>query len=206
VTHTPEDAKCETVLDLLNVRFVVTGHEVRKEGYTEVYQSDGEGDNAKVYVFERATALPRAYLTGGAMTAGSAREALDALCTLDPRQNCVVEGKDGISGGVAFKEIQLERQSEERMRLEFAADAPGVVIVSQTWHPDWDATVNGVPTEVLKVNHAQVGVPVGAGEQEVVLWYRPWDLYVGLLVSGATVIVLGILCFFEWRRKALAVN
>ncbi len=205
VAHPPEAAKCETILDLLNVRFVVTGHEVRKEGYVEVHRSEIGEEKSKVYVFERATSLPRVYLTGGIQSASSGDDVLAALCTLDPKVNCVMEGEEVTSGGASYKEIEFVRESEEQIRMKFSSDAPGVVVVSQTWHPDWTATVDGVPTEIMRVNHAQIGVRVGEGDHEVVLWYRPWDLYAGLMISAITLMVLGVLSVVEFRRRKFAV-
>ncbi len=72
-------------------------------------------------------------------------------------------------------------------RLELAVDAPGrqLLVVSESYHSGWRATVAGAPQPVLRVNGDFLGCVVGPGKQNVLLEFRPDSLYRGLLASLA---------------------
>lgn len=58
-----------------------------------------------------------------------------------------------------------------------------VVILKQTFHPNWEATVNGKKAEIFPVFPFYIGVPLGqAGSYTVEAVYRPNRLKVALIV------------------------
>lgn len=78
-------------------------------------------------------------------------------------------------------------------RITFAvtSPAPTLAVVAQSFHPNWRATVNGVPTEVFRANAAFQALAVPAGQSRIELRYvdRAWRL--GALVSVATMVLCG---------------
>ena len=78
----------------------------------------------------------------------------------------------------------METSGRKSWRGKKATTAPGVLLLSQTWHPDWRATDNGVPVELRRVNHDFLGIPLGTGEHHLRVWYYPWDSYLGAAFSG----------------------
>ena len=62
----------------------------------------------------------------------------------------------------------------------------GMVVVSDNWYPGWDAEVDGKPAKIWKVNTVIRGVVVDQGKHTVVMRYRPFTVYFGLvcLLSG----------------------
>src|SRR5690606_33674736 len=94
--------------------------------------------------------------------------------------------------------------SPNKFNIQVESDDPGMLVVSQSWHPDWRATVNGRTAVVQRVNHALVGVPVPSGASYLEFSYFPWDFYLGAAVSLATIV--GMACvaavrFFRNRRR-----
>jgi uncharacterized membrane protein YfhO len=79
------------------------------------------------------------------------------------------------------------------MRLRTQAQSDQLMVVSQRFDPDFKATVDGKPAPVVRCNFLCVGVPVPAGEHEVVIRYRPSltgfyiQLVGALVVLGAAV-------------------
>jgi uncharacterized membrane protein YfhO len=69
-------------------------------------------------------------------------------------------------------------------------DAPGYLVLADTWYPGWRATVDGAPTEVLRANHAFRAVRLEAGEHVVDMVYRPTSVLVGGAVSLAALALL----------------
>ncbi len=58
------------------------------------------------------------------------------------------------------------------------------LVVAETWHPGWQAQMDGRPAEILRAYGDFMTVPVGAGEHEVILHWAPASLRWGLIVAG----------------------
>jgi uncharacterized membrane protein YfhO len=73
-------------------------------------------------------------------------------------------------------------------------DAPGYLVLADTWYPGWRATVDGEPAELLRANYAFRAVRLEAGEHTVEMVYRPTSVLVGgaLSLAATAVIVIGL--------------
>jgi uncharacterized membrane protein YfhO len=69
-------------------------------------------------------------------------------------------------------------------------DGPaGVLVVTDTFGPGWQATVDGAATPVAPVDLAFRGVVLPAGPHAVVLRYVPVATYVGLALAALALAV-----------------
>ncbi|OHB72078.1 MAG: hypothetical protein A2V70_20940 [Planctomycetes bacterium RBG_13_63_9] len=70
-------------------------------------------------------------------------------------------------------------------RLVVECDCPGrqLLVVSEGFHPGWQAMVDGRRRAVLRANGDFIGCLVGPGRQRVVLEFRPQSLHRGWIVS-----------------------
>jgi hypothetical protein len=85
-----------------------------------------------------------------------------------------------------------------------------LIILKQTYHPNWRATVDGKPVKPIIVFPFYVAVPLNtSGTHEIAVWYQPSDLKVVLMVLGllgglAVIIYFGHpLILKKFRKKAL---
>jgi uncharacterized membrane protein YfhO len=72
------------------------------------------------------------------------------------------------------------------------------VIVSDTFYPGWQATVDGKPATIHEVYGAFRGVVAEAGEHTIEMRYRPFSVLLGAVVSAAALLVASALLL--WRR------
>lgn len=86
-------------------------------------------------------------------------------------------------------------------KVQASADAPALLVVSESHLRNWRAIVNGVPGTLVRVDGALIGVPIPAGESSIELSYRPDDLYAGLALCA--IAVLGLLGW-AWVDRARA--
>lgn len=70
-------------------------------------------------------------------------------------------------------------------------EQPGYVVLTDAYYPGWQATLNGQPTPLYRANYAFRAVYVPAGNQTIQLIFQPVIWYVGLIISGLTVLGLG---------------
>ena len=73
-------------------------------------------------------------------------------------------------------------------------DTPGYLVLADTWYPGWQATVNGVPAEVLRANYAFRAVWLEAGEHVVEFVYRPRAVMAGVGLSAASLVCWLVCC------------
>lgn len=200
--HSPREIACPVILDLMNVRYLISVERDLGPGYEEVYRTPPDELEHVRYVYRRESTLPRAFLVARAEIPSEESTVVDALCFTDPREVCLVTDRPFV-GSAQFRELPIDRRSPSDVTLRFSTKEKGVVVISQSWHPDWRATDNGAPVEVRRVNHAQVGIPLDPGEHELRVWYHPWDFYLGCTVSGLTLVAMTVFLLVS-RRFARA--
>jgi hypothetical protein len=198
--HSPRELVCPVILDLMNVKYLITTDLHLGDGYEHVYQTPETEFRRRRHVYRRNQALPRAFLVARAETPPGELSVLDALCSMNPRQVCLVESQP-IPGTAPFQELPIDRRSPADLTLRFATDQPGVAVLSQSWHPDWRATDNGVPIKIRRVNHGQIGIPVDAASHGLRVWYYPWDFYLGAVVSGVTWVAILAFGLVAWVKR-----
>ncbi len=83
-------------------------------------------------------------------------------------------------------------------RLVVQANGPGTLVLSEVAYPGWQARVNGRRVALETVEGLLRAVPVGAGVQEVELYYRPLSVLIGgLLTLVGVTVVLGV---WRWTK------
>ncbi len=74
------------------------------------------------------------------------------------------------------------------------------VVLSASYDPGWQATVNGRPAPTVMVAPALVGVVVGPGVHTVTFSYAGYGSYTALFVLALVVLAGLALAPFAWRR------
>ncbi len=180
------------ILDLVGARYVVAG--------ISGYQALGSGDPAlgvalvymneaeRVAIYERRSALPPAFLVEELRVLREAGARLGALAdpAFEPARVAVLEGaqdepRTGLAGGSAA----ARRVSPEEIEVDVAAGGPAFLVVTETHLPGWRCEVDGAPSEVVRADHAFLGVPLPAGARRVRLLYAPRSFTAGWALSLA---------------------
>ena len=77
----------------------------------------------------------------------------------------------------------------------------GFLLLADQYADGWRATVNGMPSEILRANFVFRAVEVPAGTSRVEFVYAPRSVAIGALVSTLTLLaVLGALALSRPRR------
>jgi hypothetical protein len=120
----------------------------------------------------------------------------------DPSAEAVIYARDqsGVPSG-APGNAGLEGKATGYMKIAAYASAPSLLVVSEAYHWNWVARVNGTEVRPVITDGALLGVPIPAGNSSVELSYRPTDLYVGAALSSITLLILlGLLAFVRERQ------
>ena len=90
------------------------------------------------------------------------------------------------------------------MAVDVDTPGPALLRLADLWYPDWVATVDGRPAEILRADYLLRAVAVPAGRHVVEFRFASPAMRRGLIVSGASLLVtLGLLAL-GWRRKPRA--
>lgn len=111
----------------------------------------------------------------------------------DPRRAAVVPhapagfalDRDLAGGAAAFAACGVERPRAERIRVAVAAASDVFLVVRESHHPGWRATVDGRAREIVRANYLVMGVPLHAGESSVELRFDPTSVRAGFALSAA---------------------
>jgi hypothetical protein len=150
-----------------------------------------------VWLYENPNALPRAYVVHRAEVV-SDRDLLNRLISPDfnPWTTALLEeplpaGEASALAGAPLRSssmARITRYEPHRVKVEAEMAAPGLLILSDTYYPGWKVTVDGLPAPLLRVNYALRGVYLLAGTHHVDFYFAPIFFYVGLMLTGATLI------------------
>jgi len=84
-----------------------------------------------------------------------------------------------------------------QVHIDVAAACRGLVILSDTYFPGWQATIDGRPVEILETFGALRGVVVDKGSHRIEYAYRPASA-----IAGASLTGLGLVFLFWTHLKA----
>jgi hypothetical protein len=87
-----------------------------------------------------------------------------------------------------------------RLHIQCNSPKPQLLVVAESFHHGWQATVDGRRQPVFRVNGDFMGCLVGPGRQQVVFEFRPGSLRRGRIVSCLG-LVLVVVCFFGYGGR-----
>jgi hypothetical protein len=180
----------EHALDVMGVRYLVVrrGAPAPRVRLGEPVFRDEEVD-----VYERPSALPRAWIADRPIAVAAAADALAAVTrpSFDPRRDVAIEGasvapvEDGPTG-----DAEIVDYESERVRVRASLSRPGYLVLGDTWYPGWRVRVDGVERPMLRADLLVRAVALGPGEHRIEFVYEPLSVWLGALVSGLTMLAL----------------
>ena len=99
----------------------------------------------------------------------------------------------------------LAAQQPGRLDIDVECPAPQLLVVAESYHSGWRATVDSRPQELYRVNGDFMGCVVEPGKHRVTLLFRPGSLQRGWVASCLGLSMLSI-CFLgslAWQKPSL---
>jgi Bacterial membrane protein YfhO len=112
--------------------------------------------------------------------------------TFDPSKTTVVDEpvhSIGQAGGTGTAVI--EGNGDDTLLVRVQSSGPALLTIGRTYHPSWQAEIDGAPAPVIQANHALMAVPLTkSGEHRVLLRYRPRIVQLCTAITAATWILV----------------
>jgi hypothetical protein len=86
-------------------------------------------------------------------------------------------------------------------RLEFEANGPGLLVVSEVYAPDWVATLDGTATAIWKTDGTLRGVLAPWGTHTIELVYQPRRVLAGAIISVLSMIACAGAVIVQRRKE-----
>jgi hypothetical protein len=174
------------LLDLLNVRFVVTDQRLADARLQLRYDDE-------VRIYERSTALARAFVVWRCRTFESGPAVLDALRQGDvhPGEEALLEGEpEPRPGGSGDARVTILSHEPQRVVVQAVLSAPGLLVLADTFYPGWEARVDGRRRPLLVADYVIRAVALEAGEHRVEFVFRPRSFRLGAALSVLSLLAL----------------
>jgi len=197
------------ILDLLNVKYILTSRYIPLTlAIGPAYSYKRTGDlklvfDSDVKIYENRNVLPRAFFVSKFEIIPNEEEILKALVApdYDPRKQVFLQEAEpalrkisaGESSFIEFDEtspgsseknrVRIVNYGSESVELDVENSSAGFLILSDTFHPDWQLFVDGSPQKIYRVNLALRGVFLEPGRHKVAFLFDPCSFKLGLFIS-----------------------
>ena len=218
----------QRLMDLMNARYVLSSRAVVRGPNGPAFPLELRDGDVRVYRNDAALPRAYAAMAVVQATARTAEDAVFDP-QFDPQQAVVVEeppppglqrfrpwpapsqaqrgtllakpgsARRGVGARVAVTPVPIVEYTPNRVVLAPHLPAPAVVVLADSYDPDWQVTVDGRPARLLRANAMFRGVVVPAGAHRVVFSYRPRMVGWGLAASGAALAGCLLLALWPWR-------
>ena len=187
------------LLDLMGVRFYAAHQPRPVDPLPELARLFGPGYTrlGDVKVYERESALPRAYTSERVQVAADQASAMRAVKSPDfaPWQNVVVSGAVGSLPGSlgiesdarggrppapSIRSSPIVSASPQEVIVEAGCDAPCLAVLTDLDYPGWQAEVDGEPAPIVRANGMFRAVALTPGKHRIVYRFEPGSFRLGL--------------------------
>src|SRR5579862_691777 len=201
--HYPVEHASSPVLDLMNVRYIVT----RPAGSAALLADPKfrRLESLAGYdLFENSSAMPRFFVVHEVKAAASLAEARKMIGNgaMDLRRTAIAEQSipfAAASAADAADDVAVSHYEPDSLELSVRSTAPGLLVMSESFYPGWEAWLDGTPTEIYRTDIAFRGVVVPGGRHVLRMEFHPTILMVSAAISlGAAVLLIVMV----WRGAA----
>ena len=181
----------EKAFDLLNIRYYTTTDTAR----------------GRLGLGERPRVLPRAYMVFASSVTHTGEESEKRMRELsfDPWKMAVVE--DTLHSPLVppvqepVWRATIDRYRNNSIEVTVETDHDGLLVLSETYYPGWQAYVDQQPASLFRTNYGLRSIPVPKGLHSVRCSFEPESFTRGLSVSLVTLGVSLAGMLISWRRS-----
>jgi hypothetical protein len=188
------------LLGLLNVTYLVSAFPMAWPGLAL------ETELAGTYIYRNEQALPRAWVVH--QTIPTETDWLAQLEAMPEVAHIALVEHQNTQPASQTLNVQpstaaITHYSANRIEIETEIRQPGWLVLSEIWYSGWQATVNGAPQPVEKVNGFLRGLYLNqAGQYQIKMEYQPrsvtWGCWISSLTAGLLILTVVLV---SWRNR-----
>ena len=190
------------LLSLLNTKYLLSPYNIENSDLTKVFETETEKPTYKIY--QNDAALPRIYLVKESKKISTLADFFKTLQeeNFNPQQTVLLE-KDFSSPELEnvtsaswqsndFDSSQIKILKDTHTELTLKVDPPqnAFLVVTDTYYPDWQASVDGKPQEIFVANFNQRAIFLKKGNHLVEFKFSPASFKYGAIISVTTFLII----------------
>lgn len=190
------------LMDLLNVKYIVTTKKmdsVRKE-----IQLIWQERDIRIYRnyanMSRAFFVDRArYLTDEAIIKALSDPAFDPAAEVLLSSSL---GKEiAIDSAMSSNhKIEVTKYEAEKVTISATTSKEGLLVLSDAYYPGWHAYIDGIEVPIYRANYIMRAISLPKGNHDIEFRYEPLSVFLGLIISFTTLIIMGIISVISFRK------
>jgi hypothetical protein len=149
-----------------------------------------------VKIYENLDALPRAFVVHQAEVVADDDQAITRLRdpAFDPAQTVILAdgeplANEGKVEAARPDPTEIVRYTPEAAIVDVTTDVPGYLLLTDTFYPGWQATVDGEPAQILRADVLFRAVQLEPGTHRVEFRYQPASVRWGAWISAVTLLL-----------------
>lgn len=198
------------ILAMSSVRYIVTPFELEMEGLVERESWESYLRGVKIRIYEIVDAFPLARIVQkykiseygeylryvNIMESLKDIEALKSLVILEEEPKIDFETGEGGEASITYRD-------DTRTILDVDSPGGGILVLNDTYYPEWHVYVDGEERELLRVNFNFMGVEIEPGIHKVEFKYCPDSFYYGIVIAIAASLLTVLIIIYLRRNKDL---
>lgn len=167
----------KSLLEALNVRYVLSPVPLEAQGITELYADSVSACRIPLFLYRLDNVWPRYFLTQSVRTvpidAGrSFADVREELLDSTDAGSILIESDAEANAAEGERVPVLPRVSDTERIFSIQQEQPSFLYVGEAWLPGWQVSIDNNPAELVHANFAAMGVWVPAGSHEVRFRYN----------------------------------
>ncbi|MDB5351423.1 MAG: hypothetical protein JWN86_2670 [Planctomycetota bacterium] len=193
------------VLERMNVAMLVSNRDDDRFGWPIV--SSGRWDGVPFTIRKNPDPLPRAYMVPRAQVIPDGPAMVDRLSEV-PARSAVLMSLDPLpipGDRQPYTPADYVSSGPDHAEIRVTTQAPGLLVVADTWMPGWSAELDGTPVPIHRGNRAQRVVVIDSpGSHRVVMTFTPPGLRLGRTITLMSVSLWCLLALWKARSSHVA--
>jgi len=202
--------RCPRLWDMLNTRFIMVRKNRMSRKFDQVpfLKKILEDDNTRRVLYRNTGAWPRFKLFTRFEILEDDYKFIERYNnqSFDPSSTLILAEQPEfdravLDGSEPGGEVTLESSSYGRLELTVRCDQPSLLYLAETYHPYWQAQVDGEAAKIYRANLAMRALFLEAGKHRVVMNYHSSPFVWGRRLSLATLFFLAAAVGWTFYRK-----
>ncbi len=185
------------LLKLQNVGTIISTFDVEGDEFKKIATVKSNISGISNFYVYQQTQLNRAFVVYKKIV--SKKEDIPNLLISDsfnPLSEVLLETNDksNLNANNISPKVKIAEDSDNVLKLKID-DNPslGYLVVSDTYYPGWEATIDGKKTNILVANLAQRAILLPSGTHTVIFTYKPISFLIGALITMISMLIAVIL-------------
>ncbi|MDI6784380.1 MAG: YfhO family protein, partial [bacterium] len=187
-----------TLLDVGNIKYMLGSQPLNHPAFRQVYTA------GNFYVNQYLGFVPRVFTISKYEFIPDEEKVIERMKNpeFNLREGVLVESDPGFvsTTNTDYNPTGAEiiQYSPNQVKIRTLTNTASLLVFHDYYTPDWKATVDGKPTNVIKTNYLMRSVVIPAGNHTVVFRYEP--NMIGLYISAICLLLFaGYLSYLGWR-------